>query len=270
MPANGSRRAGNDTEMTLAAPLVASLPMYDRPENARAHDVLWNLIAAKLRAQGIAAPDALDREIGVMEGWQSPDLLLGQICNMPYRAVLRDHVTLVGASDYGLPDCPPGYYYSCFIVRADDPATDPADYRLAYNEALSHSGWSAPQQWAQAHGFAFRKGHMTGAHLQSVHAVAQGLADIAAIDAVSWGTFARWEPVAAQVRVIGRTAMTPGMSFVTAAGRDPAPLRAAVTAAIADLPVAERELLGLRAIVPLPPSAYDISLPATPDETLNG
>lgn len=259
--------------MRVAAPLIASLPMYDRPETAQAHDALWALIGEALRAQGIAAPDALDREIGVMEGWQSPDLLLGQICNMPYRAVLRDRVTLLGASDYGLPDCPPGHYYSCFIVRADDPATDPAasaDYRLAYNEALSHSGWSAPQQWAQANGFAFRKGYMTGAHLQSVHAVADGLADIAAIDAVSWGMFARWEPVAAQVRVIGRTAMTPGMSFVTAAGRDPAPLRAAVTAAIAALPEAEREVLGLRAIVPLPQDAYNIALPATPDETLRG
>ncbi len=248
--------------------MFASLPMYDRPETAAAHDRLWDLIRDGLRAQGVAAPDRLDRMTGHMEGWARADLVLGQMCNLPYRARFRDRVTLIGAADYGLPDAPAGYYYSVFVVRADDPATDPAACgaaRFAYNEGLSHSGWGAPQAWAAARGFAFAASLHTGAHLASARAVADGRADIAAIDAVTWAMLLRWEPAARALRVIGRTDVAPGQSFVTAPGRDPAPYRAAIAAAIAGLSPADKAMLGLRGIAALPVSAYDLPIPALPE-----
>jgi ABC-type phosphate/phosphonate transport system substrate-binding protein len=258
----------NVPQMPEDSPLIASLPIYDRPESEDAHDALWSLIRTALVRQGIAAPALLNRAIGIMEGWQSPDLLLGQICNLPYRARLRDRVTLVGACDYGLPDCPPGHYFSHFIVRADDPATDPADcagYRFAYNEALSNSGWGAPQLWAATRGFAFRNTLATGAHRDSLRAVADGRADIAAIDAVSWRMFDRWEPAAGRVRIIGRTACTAGMTLITTRGRNPRPLFDAATAAIAALPEPHRATLGLLGLVALPSTDYDIPLPQAPE-----
>jgi ABC-type phosphate/phosphonate transport system substrate-binding protein len=242
--------------------------MYDRPENADAHDALWALIRDGLRARDIPAPDTLDREINHMEGWGRPDLTLGQICNLPLRARFRDRVTMIGASDYGLPDTPAGHYHSVYVVRANDPATslaDTAGYRFAFNEGLSQSGWGAPFDHARAQGHTLTPHLRTGAHVRSLVAVAEGRADLAAIDAVTFRNLTRWEPATRAVRVIGRTHPSPGMTFITAPGRDPAPFFDAIAQAIAALDPVSRDTLGLQAIVALPPSAYDIPLPPPPD-----
>jgi ABC-type phosphate/phosphonate transport system substrate-binding protein len=248
--------------------MFAALPMYDRPENAAAHDALWSLIRKGLADRGIPAPDALDRTTPPMEGWARPDLVLGQICNLPFRAAFRDRVTAIGAADYGLPDTPPGLYQSVLIVRTDDPARavqDCAGYRFAFNEALSQSGWGAPSDWARANGLRLSPALRTGAHSLSLRAVATGQADLAAIDAVTFRNLSRWDPLARAVRVIGRTHTSPGMTFITAPGRDPAPFRAAIAGAIATLAADLRDTLGLQGIVALPPESYDIPLPAPPD-----
>ena len=246
--------------------------MYDRPENAAAHDALWRLVRDALRDRNLPAPDALDRQTHHMEGWARPDLTLGQICNLPYRARFRDRVTAIAAADYGLPDTPPGHYHSVFIVRADDPAdnlSETTGYRFAFNEALSQSGWGAPSTHARAQGLALTPALHTGGHALSLAAVAGGRADLAAIDAVTFRNLQRWDPAAAGVRVIARTHATPGMTFITAPGRDPAPFLSALTDALAALATTHRDTLGLRAIVPLPPSAYDIPLPDPPELSEN-
>ncbi len=239
--------------------------MYDRPQNRAAHDALWALVRDGLRARGVAAPDALDREVGVWEGWQSPDLVLGQICNLPYRARLTGRVRLVGAPDHGLEGAPPGHYYSVLVVRPDD-EDDPAAYaarRFAYSEGMSHSGWGAPQAWAAERGLRFPATLATGAHVESARAVAEGRADLASIDAVTWRMLERWEPFAASLRVIGRTGVSPGLTYVTAAA-DPAPHFEAVAEAIAGLDATSRETLGLLGVVRLPESAY-ADLPPAPE-----
>lgn len=248
--------------------MFASLPMYDRPENAAAHDTLWALIRDGLRVRGIAAPDTLDRNSPHLEGWARPDLVLGQICNMPYRALFRDRVTLVGAADYGVPHAPPGHYHSVLIVRDNDRAETPLDcagYRLAFNDALSQSGWGAPSDWARANGLRLNPTLVTGSHAASVQAVATGRADLAGIDAVTFRNLRRWDPAARAVRVIGITHPTPGMTFITAPGNDPTVFRAVIADAIAALPDDDADLLGLRDIVALAPSAYDIPLPNPPE-----
>lgn len=248
--------------------MIASLPMYDRPENAAAHDALWSLIRDNLRQRDIQAPDSLDRITPHMDGWAHPDLVLGQICNLPYRALFRNKVSVIGAADHGLPDAGPGQYYSHFIVRAGDPATDPSHctgYRFVLSEPLSQSGWGAPHDWAQAHDHSLTPVLRSGGHRNSLLAVAEGRADLAAIDAITLRNLLRWEPMAQQIRSIGRTHATPGMTFITAPDRDPAPYFAAIDAAIRALPAAHRDTLGLRGIVALPPSAYDIALPPVPD-----
>jgi ABC-type phosphate/phosphonate transport system substrate-binding protein len=252
--------------------MFAALPMYDRPENAAAHDALWALIRDALRARAIPAPDALDRATHHVEGWARPDLTLSMICNLPYRARFRDRVTPIAAADFGLPETAPGYYHSVFVVRADDPAKNIADtngYRFAFNEPLSQSGWGAPSTHARALGLALSPALQTGGHARSLAAVASGQADLAAVDAVTFRNLSRWDPVARDVRVIGRTHTTPGMTFITAPGRDPAPFHAALTAALAALTPDHRDTLGMRGIVALPPSAYDIPLPAPPEMSEN-
>lgn len=244
--------------------MLASLPMYDRPENAAAHDALWAGVRDRLRAAGVDAPDALDRATAPAAGWARDDLLLGQICNLPFRAWHRTRLRPLGCADYGLPDTLPGHYSSVFVVRADDPAASPEDadgYRFALSDPMSHSGWGAPHAWAAAHGLTLRPAIVTGAHRQSLAAVAEGRADLAAIDIVSWRMFKRWEPAAARVRIIGVTGSSPGMTFVTGPRHDPAAVLATLAAALEALDTAHRETLGLRGIVGVAETDYDLPFP---------
>ncbi|TMV49196.1 phosphate/phosphite/phosphonate ABC transporter substrate-binding protein, partial [Thioclava sp. BHET1] len=181
--------------------MIAALPMYDRVENAAAHDALWQAIRAALIARGHSAPAQLDRDIGLMAGWTHPHLILGQTCGMPFRTRLHDRVALVATFDYALPETPPGYYRSYFVTRADETGDAPQDFiarRFAFNQPDSHSGWASPQNWAETRGLRLRPAIATGAHRASARAVAQAEADLAAIDAITWRGITRWEPELAQ------------------------------------------------------------------------
>ena len=234
--------------------MIASLPMYDRPGTAAANDAFWAAIRTRLGY----GPERLTRAGDPWPIWQSPDLLLAQTCGLPFRARLHDRVTLVGTPDYGLPGCPPGYYRSVFVARADDPGPLAAfaGRRFAYNEALSQSGWAAPQTHMEAAGLAFGPLLQSGAHRTSALAVAEGRADFAALDALTWELIRDHDAFASRLRVIGVTPPSPGLPLITAAGRDPAPIFRAVAAAIADLLPETRACLHLAGLVAIPASDY--------------
>lgn len=250
--------------------MIASLPMYDWPSLVPAHDALWAGIRDRLRAAGHEAPESLDREIGMWEAWESAELVLGQTCGLPYRARLHGRVALVGALDYALAAAPPGYYYSVFVVRPGDD-TEVAAYSgrcLAFNGQDSQSGWAAPQNHAAALGFRFLSTLHTGAHRDSARAVADGRADIAAIDAVTWRILSAELPdLAARLTAIGHTAPTPGLPLITALGRDPAPIAEAVAGAVAALSEPHRRALGLAGFTAIPAAEYlAVPNPAPPSQ----
>jgi ABC-type phosphate/phosphonate transport system substrate-binding protein len=247
--------------------MIASLPMYARASNRAAHEILWSLIRDGLRAQGIPAPDGLDHEIRHMDSWAHPDLVLGQICNLPLRTAFMDKVTVIGASDYGLDGCEPGYYRSAFIVRSDCPASDPLDMidsRFVCNEQLSQSGYCSAQLWALTHGRQFQLSSATGSHRASIAAVAEGRGDIAAIDAQTWWIECRETRHTDALKVIGHTVSTPGMTFITRKGQYPQPYLDAIAVAIDQLPTEAAQILGLTAIVSLGADAYDLPFPPKP------
>ena len=236
--------------------MIASLPMYDRPETAGAHDRYWHHIKQALADHGIDAPDRLTRDADVWDVWRARDLVLAQTCGLPYRARLHGAVDLVGTPDYGLPDAPAGYYHSEIVIRADDPR-DRLDAfgaaTLAYNEALSQSGWAA----IAATGARFGTVLQTGAHRASASAVAEGRADIAALDAVTWRDLARYEPaLSARLRVLDRTAPTPGLPYITALGRDAQTHADAVAAAIVALAPADMDTLHLSGLTQISAADY--------------
>ncbi len=239
--------------------MIASLPMYDVAPTHAANDRLWAGIRDGLRAQGLPAPDALTREGDLWAQWQAPDLILSQTCGLPYRTRLHGRVTLVGTPDYAVEGCPPGHYRSVLVARNDDPRDDLGQFdgaRLAYNEATSQSGWSAPLTQARRTGIRLTPALVTGGHHPSLVAVARGQADIAALDAVSWRLFRHFVPEAQQVRVVGMTDPTPGLPLIAAAGADRATLFATVAAAIAAMPPADRNVTGLTGLVAIPAAAY--------------
>lgn len=250
--------------------MIATLAMYDWPEVTAATDRLWAAIRDRLRAAGTAAPDGLSRGASLWEMWESPGLVLGQTCGMPYRTRLHGRVELVATLDYGLPEAPAGHYYSMLVVRADTPGdlSDFIDRTLAFNGQDSQSGWAAPQNHAARFGLRFTRTLHTGAHIESARAVAGGRADIAAIDAISWRLLCAHRPeIAARLRVIGHTAPTPGLPLIAAKGRDAAALAVAVKGAVAGLGPDDLSLLGgLRGTARIGPEAY-LAVPTPPAPT---
>ncbi len=243
--------------------MIASLGMYDRPETAASNDALW----AGIRKNLGYGPLHLDRTTTPMQVWQSPDLLFSQTCGMPYRSILRDSVQLIGTPDYGLSDVPVGYYYSVFVVRRDAENVLEAykDRLFAYNEAISQSGWAAPQIHAHKMGFQFENILCSGGHLASAAAVANRQADIAALDVISWLYIEEYEGFAKHLKVIQTTAPTPGLPFITAAGRDVDQIYDAVALAIDRLLPVHRDILRLTGIVHIGSDTYlNVATPARP------
>ena len=243
--------------------MIASLPMYDWDEVRPATDALWQLVREELSRRAIAAPDGLSRGADLWETWLSPELILGQTCGFPYRTRLHDRVTLVGTPDYGLPGAPPGYYYSVMVMRAEDCAAQAGEWpdttgkRLVINGFDSQSGWAAPQNEATERGAPFETALVTGAHRESARAVAEGRADIAAIDAVTWRLIrAHWPEVAGCLRVAALTRPTPGLPLITAPGHDADVIFDAFAAAVTRLDEQHRKMLGLKGLVRIAPEAY--------------
>ncbi|WP_299729852.1 PhnD/SsuA/transferrin family substrate-binding protein [uncultured Tateyamaria sp.] len=239
--------------------------MYDMPHAASAYDRLWHAIRTELGH----GPDALSRDIDPWEAWQSDDLLLAQTCGLPFRARLYGQVNLVGTPDYGLRDCPQGYYYS-YIVRRRGDSRSLRDLArggtIAFNDPLSQSGWAAPVALLADKGLRPAATMQTGAHLASANAVLDGRADYAAIDAISYMMWDRAEPqVFAGLEAFMRTKPTPGLPLITAQSRDPKPIAQAVTRSIHTMDAADRDILLLKGLVQIPEAIYRaIPIPPMP------
>lgn len=250
--------------------MIASLAMYDFDDLIAANDALWAGIRDGLRSQGIDAPDALTRGADLWDIWQSPDLLLAQTCGYPFRAKLHPRATLIGTPDYAVPGCGPGEYCSYYIARADDPRADLTAFNgvsLAYNDDLSQSGWAAPQNHAARSGLHLPTGLKSGGHRLTAAAIAEGRADIGAVDAVTWRHLLRVDPMAQKLRVVAQTPPTPGLPLITAHVGIAQVLFDVVTAAIAQLAPPTRAILGLRGLVAFSPSSYlAVPNPPPPDQ----
>lgn len=247
--------------------MIASLMMYLRPETEAAHLRYWALIREELRAGGIAAPAELSNDDEEFSVWRAPDLVLSQTCGMPYRLWLHDRVTLIGTPDFGVKGCPPGHYNSVFVTRADDPRETLSEFasaRFTYNQSFSQSGYAAAHAHCTAQGFWFADKVQSHGHRASARAVAEGRADIAALDAVSWRLIRRYDGFASGLRELTRTAPTPGLPYIAGPGVDRTRTFAAVSAAIARLTPEDAETLGLRGLVDIPKPAY-LAVPNPPE-----
>jgi len=243
--------------------VIAQLRMYCPKGLDGANARFWSGIRAALGY----GPETLTRDGDLHAIWQSPDLLFAQTCSLPFRALLHPDITLIGTPDYGLEGCPPGYYNSQIVVRIDAPETglgELPDQRFAYNGALSQSGWAGPMHHLLQAGVGFGEFVETGGHYASAVAVAEGRADMAGIDALTLSLIGDHAPeISAQLQVIDTTVPTPALPYITAAGRDPAPIAAAIRSAISDLAPDDRKALRLNGLVDIPVADY-LSIPTPP------
>jgi ABC-type phosphate/phosphonate transport system substrate-binding protein len=177
-------------------------------------------------------PDGLD----LPTLWRHPALLLAQACWGPMEFGLSEHVRVVGQPDYSAFEGGEGAFYSsAILMRSDDAgrsrgATPPADgsaliplerlagARLAYNSADSMSGLLAlTRDLEDRHSLMdlFSDVLETGGHRASVAAVAEGRADICAVDCRSWAMAQLYEPRSARLAVVGWTRRRKGLPFIS-------------------------------------------------------
>ncbi|WP_294198825.1 PhnD/SsuA/transferrin family substrate-binding protein [uncultured Sphingomonas sp.] len=261
--------------------MIASLGMYDHPAQRWANDAIWSAIAARLRAVGIAAPLALDRARSVEDAWHAPDLLLAQCCGYPLVADPGLDLRVVAVPHYDVPGCAPGRHVSRLVVRDADDARDLAAFRgriAAISAPSSNTGANLFRDLladvADAAPF-FAAVVTTGSHRQSAFAVRTGVADIAAIDAVTYAALARHEPAAlAGLRTIAVTRPSPTLPFVTARAtpiETVAALRAVLSDVVSDPQLAEaRAALFLSGIVPSGGHRYAALLALARDAAARG
>lgn len=258
-----TRLGDSGCETAKDGPPKASLPMYDWPEVSGAWDRFWALAQAELAASGIEAPAALTRQDDAAALWADPGLVVSQTCGWPFVSLLSQTVIPFARFDFGLSG-PPGHYCSVFIGA--DPGK-PAQLlaspstTVAVNDPGSQSGFRALGECCEQP-TRLPRGRilLTGSHRESIRAVAEGRAGLAAIDAVSWRLALAHEPAARKVAVLGLSDPVPGLPLITARGmaaRTPA-LRAAISAAFRKLPCDDCGLLGLKGVVPAAASDYEV------------
>lgn len=214
-----------------AAP-VASLAMYPFTAVRAATDQLW----AAVREHLGWGPAGLDWTLLTPEVWHHPQLLVAQACGWPLVTDLADLVAVVGTFDYDVPGAEHGHYRSVLVAR-DAATLDELRARpkvaAAVNGFDSLSGWISLQHTWGGSPSALE----TGAHLESVRAVAEGRAEVASIDAVSWALLETIEPeLTGRLHVIDHGPMVPCLPLVTGwhnSAQVPA-LRAAFAAAVAE------------------------------------
>ncbi|RYD49220.1 MAG: phosphate ABC transporter substrate-binding protein [Sphingomonadales bacterium] len=249
---------------------LASLAMYVAPPPvAQATDALWAFVARWLTDAGMAGvPGSLDRSISHDDAWMRPDLLLSQTCGYPYVTSLRGNVRLVATPCYAYPGCDGPDMRSFVIVRKDAGIAALEDLRgrtAAINSRDSNSGANlfraAIAPIARGPRF-FGRVIETGGHAASIAAVAEGRADCAAIDCITYGHVARFAPEdLADIVVLAETPSGPGLPLITrgsASDEEVALLRSALDASLVDPSLADvRDVLALSGFAVLDDSRYE-------------
>ncbi|MBR7959625.1 PhnD/SsuA/transferrin family substrate-binding protein [Burkholderia vietnamiensis] len=252
---------------------IAALPMYNVTPR---HAALWrallhDALAAFERTGGPGGVALLDEPFGDLHAlWRRNDLLLSQTCGYPYRILgLRDAVHLIATPAFDAPGCDGACYSSVLVVSAHvhaEGATTLAacrGLRAAFNGADSHSGMNALRHAVAPHasgGRFFGSVQSFGSHANVLRALADGDADCAAIDCV---TFAYVRDALPEwlngIRVIGATASAPGLPLIASKTLEESRVEALQDALDHAVAVdAQRAVeLRLKGFARLLPSAYD-------------
>jgi ABC-type phosphate/phosphonate transport system substrate-binding protein len=168
--------------------------------------------------------DQVDEKL-VFDGAESvlrdPGLFFGHTCGYPLMKHLQDTVTPFCVPVFNVTGVSGNLYSSRVIVASDADIGNLSDCRnriAAINSSDSNSGMNVFR-----HAIAKQKSSTpffaavinSGGHLHSLTAVAEGRADVAAIDCVSFQLIEdRWPELTARVRSIGDSVKTCGLPLV--------------------------------------------------------
>lgn len=239
------------------------------------HERLWralltDALAAFSRAGGprnVSLPNAPYGELAQL--WRRRDVLLTQTCGFPYRVLgLHEAVHLVATPVFDVEGCDGPRYRSVLVVstaaweRGAKALTSCFGLRAACNGADSHSGMNALRHAVAEYardGRFFSSVLWTGSHSESLKAVSDARADIAAIDCITLALLRDARPdLLDDIRVIGMSASAPGLPLIAsrALGKNHLePLRDALSHAVEGDPDRARALR-LRGFVALSTEDY--------------
>ena len=199
--------------------MIASLPMYDWPELKSETDQFWNILARHFDRAGFPAPRQLSRGEESLADWLRKDLFFSQTCGYPFATKLIGKVNLLGTPHYGVEGCKEANYSSAIVVHVDSQIRSikqATGGKFAYNGSNSLSGYRCLSPLVGSVETAFANSIESGGHRMSAKMVACGEADVAAVDAVCWNYFQRFEAgQARKLRVLAWTPKLPSLPFIT-------------------------------------------------------
>lgn len=244
---------------------LAELLMYVAPESIRQANERW--LARILEQLGSTRLDA--EGLSLMDLWLSPRLLLTQTCGYPLMTALRGRVRVIGRPRYELPDSNGGNHCSLLLTRADDPRWTLSALRGSrgvINGEDSNSGMNLLRhRLAPLHrdGQFFASVAISGSHCESLRWLRDDLADLAAIDSVTFAYLAQHAQAEVEgLRVLARTAFSPTLPYIAAAGttdEQAEQLRRVMNQTLKELPEVA-EILGLQEVLPATESDYQVIL----------
>lgn len=185
--------------------------MYDLPQLHDANAALRGALSGLLAAEGVEPGPAA----------------ITQVCGYPLQTTHRGQFTLLAIPHYDVRGCEGPEHRAFIVVRSASAFAGVQDLRgttFAVNSMDSNTGMNLPR-----HLFAslanrkpfFHQVTVTGSHRDSMAAVLGGRADSAAIDCVTLGLQAEYDPGSVEgLRIIASTSPSPCIPFVTSRSTD--------------------------------------------------
>ena len=241
------------------------LAMYTAPDNVQQANEAWLQRIHQLLGGGRQRWDGRD----LRQLWRAPQLLLTQTCGYPLMQELREQVRVLGRPVYRLADAQDGWHCSLLLVRHDAPREDLAALRgsrAVINGFDSNTGMNLLRHSLlplQRDGRFFAEVRVSGAHRASLRQVADGQAELTAVDSVTFAYLAAHAPAeVAEVRVLARSAPSPTLPYIGARGLDAQQgetIRAAMNQALLELPDVAR-ILGIEEVQAARAEDYQVLL----------
>lgn len=239
---------------------VAALSMYNEPAKVKdAYQILAEDVAARLGVELNSVPEDL------ASLWLHPHLLLAQTCGFPWASQLRGKVQLVATPRYSLPGCEGMTHCAFLLIPETCTASNLEDLRgkrAVINGLDSNSGMNLFRDAVAPlsnQGRFFGEVLQSGSHVNSMRMLQRGEADVASIDAVTYGYLRRDLPGrVAGLRILQRTRQSPALPLICAAtysDETVQALRNALSAALAQTP-AIAETLAIEGFEPVSEDKY--------------
>lgn len=198
----------------------AALPMYDWPEVRDRTRAFWQGLRDRVAGlPDLSHPVEMEDLLSI---WRDPGTVMTECCWGTVDLGLCTVQQILAQRNYDGVHGGEGICYRSALVMRQGRVAEPAagavlpegveNLQWAANQSDSRSGWLGIAEDAA---LSAEEVLWTGAHRESIRAVAAGRADIAAIDCLSWELARAYEPAARGLVVVGWTAPRPGIFFTT-------------------------------------------------------